>query len=145
MLNVVGGIFGFYCLLVCNWKITINRFGQTYRAKTQDEGVLDEDDIYDDFGRFDDSSWKNKMVKFNDTRKDEVDFTGYDVVTNLGDVEYLPTSFSAAEFERLFLLNHYQSNVSVDRVISYIYIIRHYMENWELLHTKAAQRIQTLL
>ena len=74
----------------------------------------------------------------------QVNFPENDIVRNLGDVEYLATEFNAQQFERLFQANHEESDVSVVRLVNYVYIIRYYLDNFESQHTIRSGTIQKL-
>ena len=74
----------------------------------------------------------------------QVNFQENDIVRNLGDVEYLATEFNAQQFERLFQANHEESDVSVVRLVNYVYIIRYYLDNFESQHTIRSGTIQKL-
>jgi hypothetical protein len=74
----------------------------------------------------------------------QVDLCANDIVRNLGDVEYLPTQFDAEQFDRLYQANHEDSEVSVLFLINYVFIIRHFLDNYQLQHTTTRGRIQKL-
>jgi hypothetical protein len=116
-------------------------FGEDRAARERHQGREQEEEEEEEE---EDHGTRRKMVKFNDSRSDQPDYQGFDEVRNLGDVEYLPIVFSAAEFERLFLLNHDQSGISVHSIVNYIYIIRHYMGDFGRQRTRANQNIQKL-
>ena len=52
-------------------------------------------------------------------------------VSNLGDVRNVNTEFSASDFERLFLANHSSSDVTVDSLISIVYLIARDLPNFQ--------------
>jgi hypothetical protein len=118
--------------------------GQTCNARGSDLGLPEDDDGYEYAEERAGGKRRKRIVKFNDAKSGQVNYTGFDIVRNLGDVESLPTQFSASEFERLFLTCHDESNVSVHSVVNYIYIIRGYLSNYALYHTRADKKIQTL-
>jgi hypothetical protein len=66
------------------------------------------------------------------------------VVRNLGDVEYLPLDFNVQQFDRLYQLNHEESDVSVVQLVNYVFVIRTFLDNYQLQHTSSVGRIQKL-
>jgi hypothetical protein len=74
----------------------------------------------------------------------QVDFQSHDVVRNLGDIEYLPLDFNAQQFDLLYQANHEESNVSVVQLVNYVFVIRTFLDNYQLQHTSSVGRIQKL-
>jgi hypothetical protein len=53
------------------------------------------------------------------------------VVRNLGDVSSIRVNFSANEFEAIFYSNYEDTSVSVHSVVSTVFLITRYLNNFE--------------
>jgi hypothetical protein len=53
-----------------------------------------------------------------------------EVVRNLGDVANLPVDFTADQFEEIFFANFDQTSVSVFSMISVVYVITRFLDNF---------------
>jgi hypothetical protein len=65
-------------------------------------------------------------------------------VSNLGDIRKLDTRFSASTFEQLFLANHSSSDVTVESLISVVYLIGRDLPNYERDRATAGRTIVNL-
>jgi hypothetical protein len=53
-----------------------------------------------------------------------------EVVRNLGDVANLQTDFTADQFEEIFFANFGETDVSVHSLISVVYVITRFLDNF---------------
>ena len=77
-------------------------------------------------------------VNFLDAQRDEEGFVGHHVVENLGDVENLRTDFDVNQFSQLFFMNHQDSDVTVDSLVSTVYISEFSKRQFAFLHKISA-------
>jgi hypothetical protein len=90
-------------------------FGQTIEAKPVDVSAL---------------SPAEAAAVLSRKPNNPVEFEDISVVTNIGDVEFLPISFDSQEFNRLYQLNHHDSEVSIAEIVNCVFIIRKYLANF---------------
>ena len=58
-------------------------------------------------------------------------FDEVESVFDLGDVENINTSFSVSDFRQVFQLNHSDTSVTVDSIISIVYVIHRFLDDFE--------------
>ena len=66
------------------------------------------------------------------------------VVRNLGDVEEIRTDFNVGDFEQAFLAVHADTNVTCDSLVSIVFIIRYWFDNFLEQKKTVGHRIQRL-
>jgi hypothetical protein len=66
------------------------------------------------------------------------------IIRRLGQVGQLPTQFAQQDFENVFFANFEDTDVRVHSVISFVYLIRRYMRNYERMRTTWRRGFQTL-
>jgi hypothetical protein len=65
-------------------------------------------------------------------------------IRRLAQVGQLPTTFFLEDFEDVFFANFEETSVAIHSIISYVYIIRRYMSNYEEQRTIWRGSFQTL-